>query len=123
MCSTASSRHSIVAAPDNKRTELTTLPFYPLWERVKRDAVVAKEDNWLTAKANMAALYESLVVSPDLTPKQADALAEDFMGQMKSLHNRAVQIGNLQFSQDAAAPKPPDKLDEVRGRIADLLKS
>ncbi len=79
----------------DERDDVTTLPFYHLWEMVEQEATVAKDDNWQTAKANMASLFQSMALSPDLTLTQAQALADDYIGKMQGLHKQAVNIANL----------------------------
>jgi hypothetical protein len=77
------------------RDDITTLPFYPLWEMVAQEATVAKDDTWQTAKANMASLFQSMALSPDLTLTQAQSLADDYIGKMQALHKQAVSIASL----------------------------
>lgn len=77
------------------RSDETTLPFYPLWERVIQEATVPEDAKWKSAKANMLTLYQTLVLSPDLTPKQADDLSNKYVTEMKRLHDRVVDMATL----------------------------
>jgi hypothetical protein len=58
----------------DQRDDIAALPFYPLYERIMREAALTDEDSWLRARANRLALLDSLVQSLDLTPVQATAL-------------------------------------------------
>jgi hypothetical protein len=78
-----------------ERDDITTLPFYSLWEMVEQEATIAKDDNWQTAKGSMASLYQSMALSPDLTLTQAQVLADDYISKMQVLHKQAVNISNL----------------------------
>src|SRR5579863_4126463 len=48
---------SISSRPN--RSDVGSLPFHPLWQRVLKEASVPKQDNWESAKANMLSLYQS----------------------------------------------------------------
>ena len=78
-----------------ERSDVSTLPFYPQWEHVQREAAVPTDDAWKSAKANMLALYQSLVLAPDLTPAHAERLADEYARTMKARHQRAVDLGQL----------------------------
>lgn len=110
--------YSIVQPADNRRDDISTLPFYPLWERVEREANTAKDDHWTSAKANMASLVESMVLSPDLTPAHADELADSCTARMQTLHQRAVDRSKL----DEAAGATPDELGAARVKVVSILE-
>ena len=74
----------------SKRTDEAILPFYPLYEQVLQAATNPDEGSWKRAKANMLTLYQALVLSPDLTPKQADALYNHYLTKMKQMRARVV---------------------------------
>ena len=88
---------SIAHATD--RTDVTTLPFYPLFEQVKEAAARPDEESWKRAKANMLTLYQTLVLSPDLTTRQADELNDRYVEEMLKIHKRAVQLGSLSVEE------------------------
>lgn len=85
--------YSIVQA--EKREDVQMLPFQELWAKVRADAEVPTEEGWKSAKANMVALYQRMTESPDLTDSQANSLADQYVGMMKTLHDRVVAMGNL----------------------------
>lgn len=78
------------------RTDLSTLPFYELWERVQSEAAVPTDEAWKSAKANMVSLYQSMIKSPDLTPAQAKKLVQELAAEMKSIHDGAVGVVSLE---------------------------
>lgn len=82
-------------APTQTRPDERLLPFYPLFERVKAQAMSTSADDWQRAKGDMASLWQTLVLSPDLTERQATALASAYRDEMKRLHEQAVEYGTL----------------------------
>jgi hypothetical protein len=79
-------------ARTSERDDVTTLPFYPLYERILRESSLRGSDSWIRARANRIALLDSLVQSLDLTPVQATALHAAVGAQMQQLHSRAVGV-------------------------------
>ncbi|MBA4191765.1 MAG: hypothetical protein C0467_27615 [Planctomycetaceae bacterium] len=77
------------------RDDEDTLPFHALYKRVVDEAARPGEESWKRAKANMLALWQALALSPDLTAGQRDALANKYMGEMKSLHSVANQVQDM----------------------------
>lgn len=99
------------------RTDLSILPFYEQWERVKHEAAKPGEEAWKSAKANMLALYQQMATSPDLTPAHARALLQQFKAEMQAIHDSAMEI----VSFDTRAGEP-DGLDPTLWRESvDLL--
>jgi hypothetical protein len=97
----------------SQRNDLSRLPFYPLYERVLSDAVVPEEAIWKRAKANMLTLYQTLVLSPDLTKTQADALNDQYVKEMKTKHDKAVDMSVL-----GAAKRKAPSAEETKLRTA-----
>ncbi|MGK7876687.1 MAG: hypothetical protein AB4426_26360 [Xenococcaceae cyanobacterium] len=79
----------------SERQDETTLPFYPLYEKVKEAATIPAQDSWKRARANMFTLYQNLILSPDLTPPQARSLTNKYVTEMKELYAVAVGLGAL----------------------------
>jgi hypothetical protein len=104
------------------RDDATSLPWFgPLWTRVVRDSSVAKDDSWLSAKANMSVLNAELMLSPDLVSGHALQVADDHVRKMVALHQRAVDIANLGAGPAAEDGRPtPDQQLVERG--ADILR-
>lgn len=101
----------------SKRTDETTLPFYPQWERVVGEATVPKPANWESAKANMLNLYQSLMLSPDLTRNQAFDLARLYKTEMKRIHEQAVEMATL-----GGAKREESEFDRIRGESLEILR-
>ena len=83
----------------SERQDETMLPFYPLYEQVKQWASRSDESSWQQAKANMATLYQTLVLSPDLTPMHARKLINTYVAEMRQLHSEAIGLGSLGAGQ------------------------
>jgi hypothetical protein len=103
----------------SERGDLDTLPIYPLWERVVREATVPSGgDYWKNATANMSIFYQSMVLSPDLIGPHAEKLADEYIEKMQILHKRATKIGNLGRGEKPA----PSELDAVRSKAVSILE-
>ncbi len=100
----------------SERSDETTLPFYPQWKRVIKEATVPKEDNWQSAKSNMLSLYQTLMLSPDLTQKQADRLTEKYKAEMKHLHDKAVEMAELGPEEEELS-----EFDKIRQQSLEIL--
>lgn len=105
------------------RSDVDLLPFYPLWERVQREAAQPTEEHWRSAKANMLSLYQTISASPDLTEPQAKALVDEYVAKMQQLHQRAVELSEL--TPAALIQSPPDAetllLDRSRDQAIAIL--
>jgi hypothetical protein len=97
------------AARDDERL----LPFYPQYERVLEEATKTKEKDdeaWKSASANMVALWQTLVLSPDLIPAQRDALIEGYAAEMKRVRERTLTLGSLGGPEHELDPATEAKL-------------
>jgi hypothetical protein len=113
--------YSIAGPQNNVRDDVDTLPFNDLWTRVRREAASSVEDpNYKSAKAQMVALYQDIVSSPELTEPQADALAEQYASRMQAVHERAVRLGNL--GDEEVPPEEKARLDSARSKSLAILK-
>ncbi|VVB92341.1 Uncharacterised protein [uncultured archaeon] len=101
----------------SERSDITTLPFYPLWERVTEEAQVAKANNWDSAKTNMASLCQTMSLSPDLTSRHAEKLADEYIIKMKALHERAQMLAGL-----GEPEAKPSELDGIRAKSLSILR-
>lgn len=109
--------------PGETRDDVEELPFNELWERVKQEAASPVEDpNYRNAKQLMAALYQSIVVSPDLTEPHADALAEQYAARMKKIHADAVKYG-MMAGEEKEPSRERQRLDRARKLSLALLAS
>jgi hypothetical protein len=110
--------YSVVRPTDNARKDLDILPFYELWERVMQEAAVPKEANYESAKANMLSLYQTMLLSPDLTSKQAEDLADEYANNMARIYKRAVDFAN----RGETSAEPRNELDDVRSKALKILR-
>lgn len=111
--------YSLSSPKDNVRDDVSTLPFYELWERVKKEASSPVEDpDYKNAKILMANLYQSILLSPDLTETQADILAEELKNRMKAIHERAVSLGAMGAEEE---PSLRERRAAVRSKALDIL--
>jgi hypothetical protein len=85
--------YSIVQTSD--RNDITTLPFYPLFERAKEAALQGDDKSWERAKANLLSLHQTLALSPDLTPTQAKQLFANFLEETRDAYRTALELGSL----------------------------
>lgn len=112
--------YSVVGPADNKRDDLDTLPFSDMWDLVRKEALVPKEQNFDNARLIMASLYQKVALSPDLTQAQADELAEEYNSRMRTLHQKSVDLAKR---GPAAEREAPDPMDAVRSRALSILRS
>jgi hypothetical protein len=85
--------YSIVQTSD--RNDITTLPFYPLFERAKEAALQGDDKSWERAKANLMSLHQTLALSPDLTPSQAMQLSKSYVEEVREAFRMIREIGAL----------------------------
>jgi hypothetical protein len=85
--------YSIVQTSD--RNDITTLPFYPLYERAIEAALQGDDKSWERAKANLLSLHQTLALSPDLTPSQAKQIFASFFEDTKEKYNAAKELNSL----------------------------
>jgi hypothetical protein len=71
------------------------LPFTALYQRVKEEASQSGADSWKRAKANMLALWQAMVLSPDLIPTHRDKLFQGYKKETKEVHDEAERIKTL----------------------------
>jgi hypothetical protein len=85
--------YSVVSS--DRRSDESTLPFYPQYERALAQARHGDENSWLRARADEAALWQSVLASPDLTEPHAEELAESYRAKIRRAHRKAVENGVL----------------------------
>lgn len=113
--------YSIGCPDENTRDDLENLPFNDLWERVQKEAGSPVEDpNFKSAVQLMVALYQEIVLSPDLTETHADSLAEHYNARMRKIHEDAKKFGHL-AGKDERDEKQA-RLDRARELSLELLK-
>ena len=99
---------------DDSRSDISELPFFPLWAEVVRDANDGAANN---AEVNMSSFTQSLLSSPDLTFKHALLLVEEFRKNLDI-------IKNLKPKEDKRGSESEVKkrLDEIRSISLERLK-
>jgi hypothetical protein len=91
--------------PTTERSDLDLLPIYALYQEAKKKAALAGADNWEVAKANLAALYQLMVSSPDLIADQADKLTDSYIDELKKIHAKADKMKSLKLQRNTTTPK------------------
>ena len=95
--------YSIIGPQDNARDDLETLPFNELWVKVKKGAASPiDKPNYEATKRDMSTLYEMIVASPDLTEDHGYAIADEYAGRMKTIHEKAVKLGAMDGDKTSA---------------------
>jgi hypothetical protein len=104
-----------------ERDDLDLLPTARLWQRVRREAAVRGKDGWGSAEGNMLVLYQELLLSPDLTERQAEALATDYNKKMVAIHDsiprlKPVHLGDTAQGDDAVMQRVREKSVAILSR-------
>jgi hypothetical protein len=95
-----------LSAP-SRRTDESTLPFYPLFQRAKQDAFRGGDVNWKSAKATFSEVWQQMSVSPDLIPEQAEELFEDWRKTLLAEKQRGEKIRVLSVGEKSAPDADP----------------
>lgn len=105
-----------VGQPSNgKRSDLEHLDWYPLWERVLKDALSSTPDALKSMQANYTALAQSILLSPDLTEPQANELVEEYFNRAQAERDRNKRrTFRAQPSDDARLAMEP--LEDLHAR-------
>ncbi len=99
----------------DERNDVDRLPFYSLWERALKEAVIPDEAHWKLAKSYMLALYQSLVLSPDLTEPQVTILKQKYTETLRQRHNESVELSDL-----GSSGTDPTRLEELKDELSIL---
>ena len=87
-----------------RRGDESTLPFYHSFLQARNAAMVNNPDNWKRAKAMLLAIYEQMVLSPDLTLRQADALFDSYREDLLAIRKRAQAVHAMPLGQQPPRP-------------------
>ncbi len=107
--------YSITGVPE--RSDETTLPFYPIWERVVEEASKIFPQDWENTKTLMNRLHQKISLSSDLTKEHGRKLVKNYIAEMKSIHDQAVEISDL-----GPEDREPSELDEISKKSSEILK-
>ena len=102
------------------RNDLTTLPFYPLYQQMIRSAAKPDAKDQKRAKANLATLFEELLLSPDLTQTQADDLADQYLEKMNATRIRGESLRKLSKTLKEQSVMEMSARDK---KVSDLIDS
>ena len=102
-----------------ERDDLDLLPTARLWERVKREAAVRGKDGWESAEGNMLVLYQELLLSPNLTDRQAEALATDYNQKMVAIHDSIPRLQPVHLGD--GAPADDAVMERIREKSVAIL--
>ena len=99
-----------------RRTDESTLRFYPLLQRATQDAFRGGDDNWKTAKATFSEAWQQMSISPDLIPEQAEELFEDWKKKLlaekaRGEETRMLSVGDEEKSAEAQNKRAASVLD------------
>jgi hypothetical protein len=100
-----------------RRTDESTLPFYPLFERARKDAYQGGDENWKTAKATFSEAWQQMRASPDLTLDQALELREAWQAELLAEKRRGESDKLLSIGEPARAA---DERTKIAASILDL---
>jgi hypothetical protein len=84
-------------ARSQHRSDERLLAFYPLHDELMSAALGPSDSDWDRAKATLLTLYQSMVLSPDLVPAQADQLLEEYKSSMVQRHKKAAETRLLKL--------------------------
>jgi hypothetical protein len=98
------------------RTDVDALHFQDLWQRVRREAAVPKDESYQSAKSNMLSLYQTMLLSSDLLPAHARKLAREYAQEMRRIFDGAVEMAPLGHGS------PADALEAIRDESLKILQ-
>jgi hypothetical protein len=110
------------------RNDVDELPFYALYHKALHAAASTEEGSWDRAKATLVALYQEMLLSPDLTFAQAQQLAAKFKTQLLDTNKLAKDLvlgdGKASITLDGGAFEGDDRMERLQtlGGIQELLK-
>ena len=108
-------------AQENERSDIQTLPFFPLWRQVQETAIKPDQDAWEQAKGSFRVLWRDLLFSPDLTTPQKDQLKQNFQSEMKRLREEAKGLDTMGVEKRGPAASEIDNdLHELNRILSEL---
>jgi hypothetical protein len=81
--------YSLVQTP--QRGDVRLLPFYAFYEQLQQDAGQPYKDTWKRTLVNMTSLAGTMLLSPDLTMEQAEALGDEYETNLREIHSKALK--------------------------------
>jgi hypothetical protein len=104
-------------AQADKRTDESTLPFFPLWKAARDFASRGDDEFWKEAKSQFNTLKRSLLSSPDLTVPDSERLRSEYLEELKTVRRESVEESKLHKAEPVS-----DTEKELRRMSAELDK-
>ena len=104
-------------AQGETRSEVRTLPFYPLWEKTRDLAQQPGPFYKEEAKAQFNTLKRQVRYSPDLTKADAERLVHDYFAELAQLIHETEQESHLAPTQ---LPDTEEDLQRIAAEVARL---
>jgi hypothetical protein len=90
----------------DRRGEENTLPFHQSFLQARNAALVNDPDSWKRAKAMLLSIYEQMVLCPDLTLPEADALFDSYRTDLLSMRKKSQDLHAMPLGHKPPAPDP-----------------
>ncbi|MBP2316820.1 hypothetical protein [Azospirillum soli] len=100
------------------RNDVSSLPFYRLRDQALEAAMIGDQENYQRAKALLLALFQQMVLSPDLCKHQVRVLFDEFKSELMNKHREAVDVLTMSAKREAA--KPVSEFNEVNRALDEL---
>lgn len=104
----------------DQRSDVTTLPFYPLYEQTLAAAISPDATNWKRARINLLTLIQNIELSPDLTITQARSLSRESITRVTNAHQQAARLGTLGSTPRTANRTDSELTAQAQHRLAQL---
>jgi hypothetical protein len=109
--------------PATERSDVDLLPIYALYQEAKKKAALAGPDNWEVAKANLAALFQLMISSPDLLADQADKLTDGYIDELTKIHAKADKMKSLALTKRSATTAKARSILKLKAASAKPAKA
>jgi hypothetical protein len=91
----------------DRRGETSTLPFATLQDQAKSAALSGEESGWKRAKATLMALYQQMVLCPDLIAEEADEILEACKSDLLKYKKQSEDFAALSQEGDMRRDRSP----------------
>jgi hypothetical protein len=102
--------YSIRSCIERDDVESDEFPFGAFLERIRREAFSPNVEVFKTATSDLASLYQTMYMSPDLTTNHAKILKETYEKEMNGIHDGSITKPSEPLPPP---PPPPSSLDAV----------
>lgn len=108
--------YEITAVPGGMRRDIDRLPFKPLWDEAVEAATKSSDNAWDQAKACLGTLMTAIYRSPDLIQVQRRSLVDQYIADLKALHDETVRLSHLAGSEESESERA------LRRQVAEVLR-